>query len=73
MKSRFHFKKISTGKFDALLFFITLALTLFGLLMVYDASSVVAFDLFGDKFAYIKSQLIWAAIRHDCSFYFLPD
>jgi cell division protein FtsW len=60
MKPRFHFKKISTGKFDAVLFFITLALTLFGLLMVYDASSVIAFDLFGDKFAYIKSQLIWS-------------
>ena len=62
MKSRFHFKKVSTGKFDLILFAITLALTFFGLLMVYDASSVIAFDLFGDKYAYIKSQLAWAVL-----------
>jgi len=62
MKARFHLKKVSTGKFDLVLFSLTLALMLFGLLMVYDASSVIAFNLFGDKFAYIKSQLIWAVI-----------
>lgn len=70
MKSRFHFKKVNTGKFDIVLFAITLALTLFGLLMVYDASSVIAFDLFGDKFAYIKSQLIWAVLGFSALFIF---
>ncbi len=62
MKSRFHFKNVSNGKFDIVLFLITVSLTLFGLLMVYDASSVIAFNLFGDKFSYIKSQLLWAVL-----------
>lgn len=62
MKSRFRFKKISTGKFDITLFSLVLMLTLFGLLMVYDASSVIAYNLFGDKFSYIKSQLVWAVL-----------
>lgn len=70
MKSRFHFKKVYTGKFDAVLFILTLALVLFGLLMVYDASSVIAFDLFGDKYAYIKSQLVWALIGFVALFVF---
>jgi cell division protein FtsW len=70
MKNRFHFKKVSTGKFDLVLFLITLALTLFGLLMVFDASSVIAFNLFGDKFAYIKSQLAWFVIGLSALFFF---
>jgi len=70
MKTRFHFKKISTGKFDSVFFAITLALTLFGLLMVYDASSVIAYNLFGDKFAYIKSQLIWSVLGFTALFIF---
>jgi cell division protein FtsW len=61
-KVKFHFKNVSTGKFDGVLFTLTIALTLFGLLMVYDSSSVLAFNLFGDKFAYIKSQLVWAVM-----------
>ncbi|HWY79501.1 MAG TPA: putative peptidoglycan glycosyltransferase FtsW [Candidatus Sulfotelmatobacter sp.] len=70
MKTRFHFKKISTGKFDSVLFVLALALMLFGLIMVYDASSVIAFNLFGDKFAYIKSQLIWSIIGFIALFIF---
>src|SRR6267154_1773892 len=70
MKARFHFKKVSTGKFDAVLFLLTLALMLFGLLMVYDASSVIAFNLFGDKLAYIKSQIVWAGIGVTALFIF---
>lgn len=70
MKSRFHFKKISTGKFDIVLFGLTLALTLFGLLMVFDASSVIAFNLFGDKFSYIKNQLAWSALGFIALFLF---
>jgi len=70
MKHRFHFKKISIGKFDSVLFALTLALALFGLLMVYDASSVIAYDLFGDKYAYIKSQLVWAGLGFFALFIF---
>jgi cell division protein FtsW len=69
-KARFHFKKISSGKFDSVLFTLTLVLTLFGLLMVYDSSSVLAYNLFGDKFAYIKSQLVWALIGFAALFIF---
>ncbi|MGI8420596.1 MAG: FtsW/RodA/SpoVE family cell cycle protein [Candidatus Levyibacteriota bacterium] len=70
MKSRFKFKKIPTGKFDVVLFGLTLALTFFGLLMVYDASSVIAFNLFGDKFSYIKNQLIWSVFGFIALFIF---
>lgn len=69
-KSRFHFKKISGGQFDLTLFGLTTALTLFGLLMVYDASSVIAFNLFGDKFSYIKNQLVWAVLGFVALFVF---
>lgn len=36
-----------------------LFLTVFGLIMIYDASSYVAFRDFGDKYHYIKDQFIW--------------
>ncbi|SRR6266571_1043675 len=49
-------------KFDLLLFGITIVLTLFGLLMIYDASSVIAFNTFGDKYHFIKDQVIWVAL-----------
>ena len=70
MKSRFHLKKVSTGKFDGVLFTLILALSLFGLLMVYDSSSVLAYNLFGDKFAYIKSQLVWSVMGFIALFVF---
>lgn len=48
---------------DTTLLLIVVGLTLFGLLMIYDASSVIAFrDFNGDKFHYIKDQLIWAVL-----------
>ena len=34
-------------------------LTLFGLFMIYDASSFVAFRDFGDKYQYVKDQFLW--------------
>ena len=37
-------------------------LTLFGLLMIYDASSYVAFKDFADKYHYIKDQIIWVLL-----------
>lgn len=41
---------------------LVIGLVLFGLLMIYDASSVIAFRDFGDKFHYIKDQFIWAIL-----------
>lgn len=46
-------------KFDFLLLLLTVAMTLFGLLMVYDASSFISFRDFGTKYHYIKDQSIW--------------
>lgn len=39
-----------------------LFLTIFGLFMIYDASSVIAFRDFGDKYYYIKEQCFNAAL-----------
>lgn len=47
---------------DILLLIAVLGLTLFGLFMIYDASSYVAFRDFGDKYRYIKDQLSWAIL-----------
>ncbi len=49
-------------KFDLIFFCIVTLLILFGLLMVYDASSVLAYNLFGDKYSFIKDQMVWAMI-----------
>lgn len=45
-----------------LLFFLTLGLTLFGLLMVYNTSVVEAERVFHDRYYYLKNQLLWAGI-----------
>lgn len=39
-----------------------IGLTVFGLFMIYDASSYVAFRDFGDKYNYIKDQAFWAIL-----------
>ncbi len=47
---------------DLFLLVAVLGLTIFGLFMIYDASSYVAFKDFGDKYRYIKDQLSWAVL-----------
>jgi cell division protein FtsW len=37
-------------------------LTIFGLFMIYNSSSYIAFRDFSDKYHYIKEQAVWAAI-----------
>lgn len=49
-------------KFDFILFAITTTLVLFGLLMLFNASSVASFELFGDKYKYLKDQIIWVTL-----------
>ncbi len=46
-------------KTDLVLLFCVLFLTFFGLFMIYDASSYVAFRDFGDKYHYVKDQIFW--------------
>jgi cell division protein FtsW len=47
---------------DALLFIATLSLLALGIVMVYSASSVIAFHDFGDAFYYLKRQAIFAGL-----------
>ena len=54
---------------DTLLLAVVLGLTFFGILMVYDASSVIAFKDFGDKFFYARQQTIWVAVGLICLFF----
>lgn len=45
-----------------MLFFVTLSLVCFGLIMVYNASVVDAFRDFGNKYHYFQLQLRWAIV-----------
>lgn len=47
---------------DKILLTLTLAVTLFGILMVYDASVVEAYQLFNDKYYFLKLQSQWAVL-----------
>jgi len=49
-------------KIDIALLVSVAFLTLFGLFMIYDASSFVAFRDFLDKYHYIKGQIFWVAL-----------
>lgn len=50
------------SKIDLHLLCTTILLVLIGLLVVYDASVVQAFKDYGDKYVYIKQQLIWVGL-----------
>lgn len=45
---------------DLPLLLVVLGLTIFGLVMIFDASVVIAASDFGDKFYFVKNQIIWA-------------
>jgi len=49
-------------KNDISLLISVVILTFFGLFMIYDASSFVAFRDFGDKYHYVKDQFIWIVL-----------
>lgn len=49
-------------KIDTLVLLVIFFLTIFGILMVYNASSVIGFHDFGDKYYFVKNQVLWAAI-----------
>lgn len=50
-------KNLFTGK--NVFLFLPLALSIFGLLMIFEASSVSALRDFNDKFYYLKHQVVW--------------
>lgn len=47
---------------DKILFVLPVALGLFGLLAIFDASSVSALRDFNDKFHYLKNQFVWLVL-----------
>lgn len=49
-------------RFDILLLSIVLLLTFFGLLMLFDASSFIAFRDFNDKYYYLREQSVWLVL-----------
>ena len=49
-------------RFDILLLSIVLLLSFFGLLMLFDASSFIAYRDFHDKYYYLREQSIWLGI-----------
>ena len=55
---------------DFLLFGTVTILTLFGLLMIYDASSVIAYNVYGDKYQFIKDLLVWVTLGFGALFIF---
>ena len=47
---------------DSILLFTTVGLLIFGVLMVYDASVVYAYGVFGGKYHFLLRQLAWATL-----------
>lgn len=46
-------------RIDGILLTTVILLVFFGLFMIYDASSYIAFRDFGDKYHYFKEQIVW--------------
>lgn len=57
-------------RFDYILFGVVSVLTLFGLLMIFNASSVIAFELFGNKNQYFMDQIVWIILGYIALFFF---
>lgn len=56
---------------DFILFYTTLVLVLFGIVMVYSASSFYAHERFGSEFHFLKRQIIWAIIGFAAMVFFM--
>jgi len=52
-------RKISS---DKLLFAVTVALVMFGLIMIYSASAVMAMEQYGNPFYYVLRQILWCVL-----------
>lgn len=57
-------------RFDLPLFVTVTILTLFGLFMIYSASSVIGYNVYGDKYQFIKDQLVWVTLGFGALFVF---
>lgn len=54
--------KESPGRIDYSLLVAVVVLSIFGLVMVYDASVVHAYKDFGDKYLYVRQQSLWMVL-----------
>lgn len=57
-------------RFDFVLFITVIVVTLFGLLMIYEASSFIAFRDFGNKYYYLQEQSTWIILGVGALFFF---
>lgn len=57
-------------RLDLPLLIVVTALTLFGLMMIYDASSVLAYSVYGNKYKFIQDQIIWVILGFSALFIF---
>jgi cell division protein FtsW len=67
-----HQKKFSLfrgGTPDLLLLGLIIFLVIFGVVMVYDASVIVAAEVYGDQFRYLKLQLLWVLLGGIAAFF----
>jgi cell division protein FtsW len=60
--SRHLLAKSPVGRIDFILLVLVVILLGFGAMMIYDASIVSAARDFGDKFFYVKNQLLWIGV-----------
>ncbi|MBI3985181.1 MAG: putative lipid II flippase FtsW [Candidatus Levybacteria bacterium] len=57
-------------RIDLILLGSVIFLTIFGLFMIYDASSFVAFRDFSDKYRYVKDQIVWIVLGFGALIFF---
>lgn len=55
-------QRLPQKRFDTSFLLTILALLFFGIIMVYDASVVYAYDIFGGKYHFLVLQLVWAGL-----------
>ena len=49
---------------DSKLLAVVVALTIFGIIMVYDSSSASAWESFGDRLYFVKNQMVWMVLGY---------
>ncbi len=53
-------------RIDPVIFFISLGLVAFGVVMVFSASHILALDRYGDAFYFVKRHVLWAILGFAC-------
>ncbi len=53
-------------RIDPVIFFVSLGLVAFGVVMVFSASHILALDRYGDAFYFVKRHVLWAVVGFAC-------